>query len=398
MAVLRLTPLFIIETTTLWLIFGETVLSFHLPKPFTPNNVGMGLFVMAIIYVVVFELTSDDDGEANELITVVPPEKDTPSLSSNISSYVGEQEVDVIVIHQGDDDEGMSFMNETRSLLSNDYNQRISYNDETNNNNVCDDNDCTIRPASSTTSHNLDKIEKASSQVEIELSPPGEDIKVIEESSSACGGASSVLSSKVSMEDEGFHGEEHYHQQQILHQGDGISGLSTSTYQHSMAINNNRDIEQSENEDRSTLDFESVPLTLSSQQNSSAHQAQFSSDGIAISIVQSEAISHKATKTRAANEQTNNSYRVLIQNEIEEYIADLKLPFEILIMTCMIVLLQGSVPILFQLLPRVINSHKLFFVELSAIALVIGVILYYLVQTNNSHGHIGLWTGHSLRR
>ena len=87
-----------------------------------------------------------------------------------------------------------------------------------------------------------------------------------------------------------------------------------------------------------------------------------------------------------------------IQSSVDEYISNLKLPFEILIMTCMFVLLRGCIPILVQLLPTIVKSHKTFFLELSGIMILICLLLWCLTRTNNkSHGHVGLWTGSALR-
>jgi hypothetical protein len=110
---------------------------------------------------------------------------------------------------------------------------------------------------------------------------------------------------------------------------------------------------------------------------------------------QKECTSTITNKNRKAQRQQNSACKNVLF-AIEQYVSNLKLPFEIFIITCMIVLMQGCIPILKKLLPKVIMSHK-FFLELSGVVIVIGTILWYLVRTNNRHGHVGLWTGASLR-
>lgn len=360
-AILRLTPLFVIETITLWLIFGESVVSFHLPPPFTPTTVGIGIFIMAIMYVLVYELTTDEgEGDDNELVTVVASTKDVPL---SLHSIVEEEEVDVVLIQQ-DNENDANFTNETRSLLSNDYNERRSYThgyDVNMDERINHENDDSERLITGPSYNLISKIEIANEMQDIEFRASNENLDqaYVEPVESGC---------SIS---EGTHQQHH-----TIQVDEEISGTSTTTYQN-----------------RSTMNYESVSLILSSQQNSVTCQEVYSSDAATVSIVQSEVIS----ETRAMDQQSNCSYWTQIKDTVEEYISDLKLPFEILIMTCMIVLLQGSLPILSQLLPRVVNSHKFFFLELGVVVLVIGVIVYYLVRMNDKHGHIGLWTGHSLR-
>ena len=82
---------------------------------------------------------------------------------------------------------------------------------------------------------------------------------------------------------------------------------------------------------------------------------------------------------------------------LDQFITALKLPFEILIITCMIILLQGSMPILTRLLPGIIKGHKLFFMKAIGILVGISCILWYILKINGNERHIRLWTGDVLR-
>ena len=75
------------------------------------------------------------------------------------------------------------------------------------------------------------------------------------------------------------------------------------------------------------------------------------------------------------------------------YIYDLKLPFELLVMTCMFVKLRECSPIIAKLLPRILQSHPHFFLECGVIALVMLAVLWCLLSSNKRHGHVGVWTG-----
>jgi hypothetical protein len=75
------------------------------------------------------------------------------------------------------------------------------------------------------------------------------------------------------------------------------------------------------------------------------------------------------------------------------YIYDLKLPFELLVMTCMFVKLRECSPIIAKLLPRILQSHPHFFLECGVIALLMLAVLWCLLSSNKRHGHIGVWTG-----
>jgi len=72
------------------------------------------------------------------------------------------------------------------------------------------------------------------------------------------------------------------------------------------------------------------------------------------------------------------------------YIYDLKLPFELLVMTCMFVKLRECAPIIAKLLPRILQSHPHFFLECGVIALLMLAVLWCLLSSNKRDGHIGI--------
>jgi len=82
-----------------------------------------------------------------------------------------------------------------------------------------------------------------------------------------------------------------------------------------------------------------------------------------------------------------------VPSALHQYIIDLKLPFEILVMTCMFVKLQECVPILWKLFPQIVKGHAYISIEIGGIILLISLILWFLVKSNHSQGHVGIWTG-----
>jgi len=79
---------------------------------------------------------------------------------------------------------------------------------------------------------------------------------------------------------------------------------------------------------------------------------------------------------------------------VRRYIYDLKLPFELLVMTIMFVKLRECSPIFAKLLPGVLQSHPHFILESGVMVLLTLVVLWCLLSSSNMrHGHIGIWTG-----
>ena len=77
---------------------------------------------------------------------------------------------------------------------------------------------------------------------------------------------------------------------------------------------------------------------------------------------------------------------------VHQYITDLKLPFEILVATCMFVKLRECSPIISQLLPRILESHPHFIMECVGGLVMVSLIMWCL-QSSKNHGHVGIWTG-----
>uniref|UniRef100_A0A7S3QD52 Uncharacterized protein n=1 Tax=Chaetoceros debilis TaxID=122233 RepID=A0A7S3QD52_9STRA len=82
-----------------------------------------------------------------------------------------------------------------------------------------------------------------------------------------------------------------------------------------------------------------------------------------------------------------------VNSALHQYIIDLKLPFEILVMTCMFVKLQECVPILWELFPQIVKGHAYISIEIGGIILLISLVFWFLVKSNHSQGHVGIWTG-----
>mmetsp|Transcript_2077 Transcript_2077/g.2428 ORF Transcript_2077/g.2428 Transcript_2077/m.2428 type:complete len:327 (-) Transcript_2077:77-1057(-) len=81
---------------------------------------------------------------------------------------------------------------------------------------------------------------------------------------------------------------------------------------------------------------------------------------------------------------------------ISRYITDLKLPFEVLAITCMFVKLRECTPVLLKLGPQVVEGHPRLLYECIGVLLLICAIMWCLTSSNsNKHrrGHVGVWTG-----
>lgn len=81
---------------------------------------------------------------------------------------------------------------------------------------------------------------------------------------------------------------------------------------------------------------------------------------------------------------------------INQYIADLKLPFEILVTTCMIVNLQACVPMFVRLLPQILQVHTSASLTLGGLGalVVLLFLLWMLLWSMNDLGHHGgIWMG-----
>jgi hypothetical protein len=84
---------------------------------------------------------------------------------------------------------------------------------------------------------------------------------------------------------------------------------------------------------------------------------------------------------------------------ISQYIYDLKLPFELLVITVMFVKLRECWPIFALLLPGALKSHPHFLLDCGVVALLTLAVLWCLLSSSNMrYGHIGVWTGRLGRR
>eukprot|EP00551_Chaetoceros_affinis_P010853 CAMPEP_0203679432 /NCGR_PEP_ID=MMETSP0090-20130426/35646_1 /ASSEMBLY_ACC=CAM_ASM_001088 /TAXON_ID=426623 /ORGANISM="Chaetoceros affinis, Strain CCMP159" /LENGTH=774 /DNA_ID=CAMNT_0050547081 /DNA_START=128 /DNA_END=2449 /DNA_ORIENTATION=+ len=299
--IVHLTPLFVIEITTLWLIFGQHILTFQLPSPFTPVNVSAALLIAAILYIIVFEIVHE------------------PETSRDCNIVVNEDaetDADEVACDEQDEEEGVlqnngkdkikvgskgSVVDERKKLLDHDA---LQYNTYSKDSPVKDE------------------------EIELIHTEGGEEEETGEKDSPPI--SNSQISSK-----------------------DGVIVL----------------VEEVEEQTASSS------VTLGSNTCSSYRE---------------EIIVRSESETITSSGSTRSTWGNIAAS-IEQYISDLKLPFEILIMTCMVVLLQGCIPTLAKLLPHVVKGHKTFFLEVSAVVCLICVLLWYLIRTNNKHGHIGLW-------
>ncbi len=339
---IQLTPLFVIEITTLWLIFGQIILTFQLPPPLTPMNVGASILVAGIFYIVAFEIARDENGDesGDESVGTV-----CESNGNGIDSK--DEEVGALQKDMGDYGESLlkneskdGIMDETKKLLSNDSLRNKTYFN-------CDNNVV-----------NRGEV--------IELTPPGET--TIEE-------GEEEVKEEVKEEEK----------------SNSVSDLQISSKD---GITILRVVEEVE-EGQLCSSSQTLGSNMCSSLSNSSHKEEKTvkvEEATVQVILSSSNSSSSGTGTRSTNVWTN------FIDSFEQYISDLKLPFEILVITCMVVLLRGCIPTLFKLLPHVVKSHKIFFLELGAILFLICVLLWYLVRTNNKIGHIGLWTGTSLRQ
>jgi hypothetical protein len=349
-AIVYLTPLFIIEITTLWLLLGRCVLTFHLPLPFTTWVVGVTLFMAGIIYIVVFEIRSSntiDSKQAGVEVDIDVEEVDVEVEKGCEDEFGCEEDCSIVPkasavstynenVESTDD-----IINETKNLIQNDYNNshnryRYQYSYTHTHKKYGEQQD-------ENKSHNLEQV--ASLDHKIEMNNPGEGTN---ETTSGCASVSdsgsiceSQISSKCSMD---------------LYQSE--EGIAIAK----VVQNENEDDAQDHCGTRSHADdyeYESVPLLMQNSeiQTSSASTTTSRSSSIDRSkpnayssymTTQKERTSKITNEDRKAQHQQNSACKNVLL-AIEQYVSDLKLPFEIFIMTFMIVLMQGCIPILMKL-------------------------------------------------
>ncbi len=323
-AIIHLTPLFICEATTLWLIFGKCIFSFHLPPPLTPVKVGTSIFIASILYIILFEI----------------------SFTENNDDFILIQDDDVHYNRSyGNDSWGIeskdSLIDETKNLLQNDMN----HNTQRYNLSVSSD------------------LEKVESKADSEVCASTEDTKVVVCESASC---TSQISSRFSFDH-----------------------------------NNNKNIEEGfcstidEGIDDDQQIYDRRLVTSTSYQSSNNIIIQH-----AVSCSSYTGMSYREEITIKSEDVEVHKQRSVcndMQTAIDQYFSDLKLPFEILVMTCMIVLLRGCIPTLIELLPKIICGHKFFFLEVVGVVVGISIILWFLLRTNDKRGGLGLWTGDALR-
>ena len=78
---------------------------------------------------------------------------------------------------------------------------------------------------------------------------------------------------------------------------------------------------------------------------------------------------------------------------LHQYLTDLKLPFEILVMTCMFVKLRECSPVAAKLVPRILDSHPYFYAECIAVLMLVSATIWCLQSSSRNNGHLGIWTG-----
>jgi hypothetical protein len=110
-------------------------------------------------------------------------------------------------------------------------------------------------------------------------------------------------------------------------------------------------------------EYESIPLLMQNSDIQTSNTSRSSSIDrpkpkfnaySSYTTTQKERTSTITNEDRKAQPQQNSACKNVLL-VIEQYVSDLKLPFEIFIMTCMIVLMRGCLPILIKLLPK---CHK----------------------------------------
>ena len=398
-AMIHLVPLFIMEAIILWLLFGRCIVTFTLPLPWTPESLGIMLGVASLTYIVAFEITlfhnDDDSNDSNDNDSFIITK--APSSSSSLW------------IIPSSDSNSSDIANETNALLYN------------NMNNVAERVDTTLSTMSSysycstsyhhhniiTTNNNNDNNNELISQStgnsakSIMVDSTTDDSPLLYCASQISSAASfmdnnntndvdntndveqrgEIIDAHVVLSDEGYVGgrkaveriplleqqeEQQYHYQHQLDGSKSPSLLKSSSYQSHVRIDMEDELELEEG---------------GGEYDQHGHHHHFK----------------RKTEETMPNK-TNTSICQRVQSTINQYLNDLKLPFEILILTCMGVLLRGCIPILIQLLPRIMSSHEHFFLITGGVVVVIGIIVWYLVRSNNHHhGHIRLWTGDALR-
>lgn len=324
-AIIHLTPLFICEATTLWLIFGKCIFSFHLPPPLTPVKLGTSIFIASILYIIFFEIsfTENDD----DFISIQDDDVHYNRNYGNDSWGTGIESKD-------------SLINETKNLLQNEMNNNTQrYN--------------------LSVSSDLEKVE---SKADSEVCASTEDMKlVICESTSH----TSQISSRFSFD----------------HNNNIEEGYCST-------------IDEEIGDEQQIYDRRL--LTSTSYQSSNNIIIQHA---VSCSSYTGASYREEITTIKSEDVEVHQRHSVCndMQTAIDQYFSDLKLPFEILVMTCMIVLLRGCIPTLMELLPKIISGHNVFFLELGAVVIGISIILWFLLRTNDKHGGLGIWTGDTLR-
>lgn len=363
-AILHLTPLYLMEVMALWLIFGPIVVTFQLPNPLTPTNLGVGMLLTCIFYILVFEITMQMEEEEEEATRTTT--RYGTCLNSNGDLYVVEEEEEERTVpnknnsningqpRQSSSSSAISFASIPASLNSAVSSLFVGYNRKSN---TGDDDGIAINETRSlleehnhynTYSNNCNDNNSEEQNMDSESLSSSYDNK----------------SNNVNM----IH---HVTKENII-----------------CSVQDDSDLE-------------SIALTASQQCTSSVGAGNSIISGLTqrsnppqSTYYRTDITIDSEDVTALVEEVTTFGYVIAV---VEQYVTDLKLPFEILIMTCMFILLRGCIPILVKLLPKVIEGHQFFFLWVGLVVIAIGVILWYLLRKNNHHGHVRLWTGDALR-
>jgi len=416
-AILYLTPLFVMETISLWLILGKCILTFTLPPPFNLINVGIIVWMFCLFHVFVYELHQLDELEG---------ERGGDDCNKNYGDSHDNGEDD---LERGDNDNHYNnnrrprptreiantneslevevhedIMNETNALLANDFNQNYTnYHQEekaevkTKIKNVNHSNFNHVNDVEQNSSCHENKIlhhhDHAVQTIELYQSnhgdisqmsaPTNENKNVDANAETGSASSSTVFLSAVSVamvsermceedndnddiiDDDNDNDDDNHNHGDYQHQQEHLSNLTESL--------NHDDSQTTSNEHEFHVQIENTTTTTP--------------------------ISTTTKTTTTTGTKTTTTIQKL-SSVIQQYMSDLKLPFEILIITCMYKLLSGCMPILSQLLPKFIEHHTHFFVEVGCVVVLVCGLLYVCIKNHNDTtvGHFGIWTGSALRR